>query len=152
MFGINIPTFKLLDVLGVELEYRKSPFPNSIRNVFNSLYPVPVEDAARGDYSYYDLDSPRYTDTTHAAFQWLPGDATHSDPLGFQRKMAAEFKKDDWKWSLYARKTVTPGLTVHAQAASDHLRQIDPSVRPMFFPTTQRLSDWYYILRLEMGI
>ena len=30
MAGINLPTFRVLDVLSFELEYQDSPYPNSI--------------------------------------------------------------------------------------------------------------------------
>jgi hypothetical protein len=150
MFGLNIPTFKLLDMLCLEVEYRKSRFPNTTYFVFEQMYPLPITEIS--DYSVYDLDAPRYADTTHAEFQWLESDPGHTNPTGFRDKQVEEWKKDDWKWSVYARRQITEGLTLYAQAASDHLRHIIYQVRPMYTPTTQRPSEWYFLLRLEMGI
>jgi len=150
MFGLNIPTFKLLDMLSVEVEYRKSRFPNTNFYVYEQMWPLPIKDI--GDYSIYDLDAPRYTDTTHFDFQWLESDAGHTNPMGFRDKQAKEWEKDDWKWSVYARKQIIEGLTLYGQVASDHLRHIIYKVRPMYEPSTLKSSDWYYVLRLEMGI
>jgi hypothetical protein len=65
-----------------------------------------------------------------------------------------EIEKDDWKWSIYARKQITEGLTVFGQAARDHLRQITWEGGPKFagHSSTQFSGEWYYILRLELGI
>jgi hypothetical protein len=41
MLGINIPAFRLLDVLGLELEYWDSPYANSITNVEYNMLPLP---------------------------------------------------------------------------------------------------------------
>ncbi len=62
-------------------------------------------------------------------------------------------KKTSWKWSVYARRTILPGVSVHAQAANDHMRHFatffaDPHHRP----ATESNKDWYYVLRFEFGI
>lgn len=41
MFGINIPTFRLLDVLSVELEHWANPYPNSLEDVIRSNQACP---------------------------------------------------------------------------------------------------------------
>jgi len=41
MLGINLPVFKLLDVLGLEFEYQYSPYANSIVNVEYNMEPIP---------------------------------------------------------------------------------------------------------------
>jgi hypothetical protein len=43
MFGINLPAFKLLDVLNFEFEYLDSPYPNSYEYVYYKLQPLPKE-------------------------------------------------------------------------------------------------------------
>lgn len=62
-------------------------------------------------------------------------------------------KKTYWKWTAYARRPIMEGVTLHAQAANDHLRTYgtvfaNPAHRPM----TEKNSDWYYVLRLEFGL
>jgi hypothetical protein len=41
MIGMNIPTFRILNVLGIELEYWDSPYANSITNVEYNMMPLP---------------------------------------------------------------------------------------------------------------
>lgn len=135
MFGLNVPTFNLLDMLGVEFEYRKSRFRNTMAWVMNDTpNPIPLATTSE-DYSNYDLAHPRHT------------------PAAVD-SMDKAFKQDDWKWSLYARKKIVKGMTVHAQAASDHLRHFGFQIAPIpgYAPATERTKDWYYILRLEFGI
>ncbi len=59
---------------------------------------------------------------------------------------------DNLKWSLYAKRTLVPGLTLFAQAASDHLRLQDFNSRRSAQPVVNRPSEWYWLLRLEAGI
>ena len=122
MFGINIPTFKLLDMLSFEMEYHKSRFPNTIVSAFDNQLAIPVPPST--DWRVYDTANPAYKEVT----------------------------KDDWHWSLYARREVYDGIRLYAQVASDHLRHIDPEVKPLGEPTTVRPGEWYYVMRLEFGI
>ena len=43
MVGINLPAFKILDVLNFELEYWDSPYPNSYRYAYYDFLPLPTE-------------------------------------------------------------------------------------------------------------
>jgi hypothetical protein len=62
-------------------------------------------------------------------------------------------KKTYVKWTAYARRSLIEGVTLHAQAANDHLRSYGTVfANPAHRPTTERNSDWYYVLRLEFGI
>lgn len=62
-------------------------------------------------------------------------------------------KKTYWKWTAYARRNLIEGVTLHAQAANDHLRSYGTVfANPAHRPTTEKNSDWYYVLRLEFGI
>lgn len=63
-----------------------------------------------------------------------------------------EYTKDDWKWSVYARRKITQGLTVHAQVASDHLRHTDYEAKIHAQPTTLDYDEWYYVVRLDFGL
>jgi hypothetical protein len=120
MAGMNIPTFRLLDMLSLEMEYRKSRFRNNQNVVFNRKWPIPLTNTEENP-AVYDLP---------------------------------ELTKDDLKWSLYARKEVTEGINLFFQAASDHQRPIGFEYGPFLadFPATEFSSDWYYVLRVEVGI
>ncbi|MDO5576745.1 MAG: hypothetical protein Q4F84_06665, partial [Fibrobacter sp.] len=55
MFGLNIPTFKLLDVLAVEAEYYPSPYANAFHFVWKGNTPVPYFGINAG-MNYYSED------------------------------------------------------------------------------------------------
>lgn len=59
---------------------------------------------------------------------------------------------DDWKWTVYLSRKIVNGVTVYAQAASDHLRHFDNAAVPAARSATPTSKDWYYVLRLDFGI
>jgi hypothetical protein len=127
MFGFNIPTARFLDKLTIEGEYYHNRFSNSIKTSFNSVNPV-----------------------------WdLPTDAkrriTNPDPGQFLDS-AMQAKRQDWFWSVYAKKTIVPGFALHGQAARDHSRALNYFGNPGYQPFTQTYKDWYWALRLEFAI
>ena len=130
MVGINIPTFRALDMLGVEVEYRKSRFPDNYFAGFYDQQPIPSDGVT--DVSAYDPDA-----------------------AGFAER-EKDFDKDNLKWSVYAKRTLRKGLSVHAQAASDQIRFVTTEgggkFRPTWDPSTREPGQWYYLLRLEFGI
>jgi hypothetical protein len=135
MVGLDIPTFKLLDILGVEVEYKKSRFRNNMFWVMDDQpLPIPLSGTSE-DFTNYDVTDPKYT-------------AAQVD------SMNTKFGQDDLHWSIFARRKIANGMTVHAQVASDHLRHYGLQVAPIpgYAPATERTKDWYYILRLEFGI
>lgn len=79
-----------------------------------------------------------------------------TNPLPMDQNVSAydyTEKKTYWKWTAYARRPIVDGVTVHAQAANDHLRSFGTVfANPAHRPTTEKNSDWYYVLRLEFGI
>jgi hypothetical protein len=126
MFGMNLPAFRLLDVISVQFEYFKSRNPNAVVYSTSSL-PTPTS------WGY---------DAT--------GNVT-LDPNLIDRE-SQKVKGDDWKWSVYARKEVVKGLRIYTQVANDHARMpnewgANPSV-----PVTNASDEWYYLLRFELGI
>lgn len=60
--------------------------------------------------------------------------------------------KTNWKWTIYAKRSIITGLDIYAQAASDHLRHFNFAAAPGAEPATPRPGDWYYVLRLQFGI
>jgi hypothetical protein len=129
MAGINIPTFGILDQLSFEVEYHKSPYPNTNGSVLQSQLPIPIND---GQNPFdYDLGS-----MTAAK----------------QDSLSKAMKKDDVKWAIYARRTITKSVSITAQAANDYLRHFNFTASPSAIPATSLPSDWYYVLRLEFGI
>ncbi len=134
MLGVNLPAFKFLDVLSFEVEYLNNRFVNNYRNVIYDAIPTwyrAEELTPTGLPNEYSLTEEEYE---------------------FNQKWTS---RDNWKWSLYAKKEVTKGVRLYAQAASDHLRPytFDLGAFPAYVPVTNRNGkDWYYIVRLEFGI
>lgn len=126
MFGLNLPTFRWLDLLTFQMEYYNSPFPNSIENAYRFQMPtLPFVDALGNS----NLDPNEYDPTRR------------------------EVTEDNWKWSLLARKTIARGFTLYAQAANDNLRLQNYNAVQSYAPTTNiQGRDWYYLIRLELGI
>ena len=124
--GLNLPTFKFLDVLSLEVEHYDSKFVNDFTNLIYSQTPtwnVPENGASASDAQIAQTNS--------------------------------DIKRDNWKWSLYGKKTVTKGIDIYAQAASDHFRSILINGGPLstMAPVTNRNGkDWYYLVRLQFGI
>lgn len=122
MVGFNVPTFKLFDVLSVEVEYYKSRFQNNIRDVFQLSYP-----------------------------KWqLPPSQTTSTYPAFIDSSKIE-TEDDLHWSVYAKKTLFEGLDLYLQVASDHMRVLSFNAEPSDLDVTRKPSQWYYLARLQMG-
>jgi hypothetical protein len=112
MIGMNVPTFRLLDLLSIQAEYYKSLFSNSYQ------------------YSYF-------------AYPVWTVNPTYNP---------ARENRDDWKWSVNARKSVNRIFTLHAQVASDHLSLTEFNLNPSSTSLTQSPSQWYYLLRMECGL
>jgi len=125
MFGINLPTFKLLDVLSFELEYFNSNLPNSTLNPINSQLPLPDILGSAGSVTQQNIDA--YNNTVSGG---------------------------KWKWSVYGVRQIIKGIQVYAQVANDDIRTIDftAGALPTYAPVTDRPSDWYYLIRLQVGI
>jgi hypothetical protein len=126
MLGVNLPTMGVLNKLNVEVEYRKSRFSNTVGLLYDRAVPLPLKDETQ--------DNPyNYSDEAVAADE-------------------SKFTKDDIKWSVYAYRQITEGISLHAQVASDHMRHFGPEVKPTESPVTRNTSDWYYLLRLDFGL
>lgn len=122
MVGFNLPTFKLLDVFSIEVEYYKNRYQNNIRDVFQLSYPK------------WQLP-PGQTTTTYPAF---------IDTSSIETE-------DDIHWSIYAKKSLFEGLDLFVQVASDHMRVLSFNAEPGDIDVTRKPSQWYYLARLQMG-
>ena len=63
MFGFNIPTFKLLDVLSMEWEWFGSPYPNDMEMIYMDGIPVTQKSYKSGSTSTYE-------DSTNDNWKW----------------------------------------------------------------------------------
>ncbi len=117
MAGFNVPAFRLLDVLAVEVERFQSPYTNSTKNVWQYRSPVP------------------YTG--------------QSVPVGPGDDVYANAARDDWRWSVYASKTLAGFIRVSAQCAKDHSsRAWWTGGAGGYEDITQVPGDWYWMARV----
>jgi hypothetical protein len=58
---------------------------------------------------------------------------------------------DDWRWSFYASRQLTEGVSLHGQIASDHQRHPDFWGVLGNEPATTKTTEWYYVFRLAFG-
>ncbi len=115
MGGLNIPTFRLLDMLTVEAEYCSYPYRqstndpnvvgNAVPNVLEPLYPV-----------------------------YKP------------------IRGDDWKWSVYARRSIGENFSIYAQVANDHLRNAFIFGAPASEGFLTNRNHWYWVCKLGYAI
>ena len=135
MMGVNLPAFKLLDVLSLEVEYYNNQFANNYSNVLYDAYPTwPEFNDATGYGTLAELQAV------------VDAEKAYNDKWN---------SHDNWKWTVYAKKNVTKGVRIYAQAASDHLRTINFNLGPFpsYVPVTNKNGkEWYYLIRLEFGI
>jgi hypothetical protein len=151
LFGLNIPTFGLLEVLNVELDYRKSVFENALALAWDQRLPIPITSQTDNPLTYREEGRRPYLDEQVAQGQTLAyADSAFTAELG-QREMAAS--ENAWHWSIYAKRKLSSSVSITAQIASDHLRHFDiVFATPSSTPATKRTKDWYYVVRLEFGI
>jgi hypothetical protein len=132
MFGFNFPTFKLLDVLSFEWEYYGSQFSNNMSLAQNQQDPVWF---INNDYD------PKEFDSTAASAGAPP--------------------KDNWKWAIYAKKSLGKAVSLHLQLANDHMRMITyPNTYPDYSDATRGVDnwyrmfqkDWYFDFKVQIGI
>ena len=126
MLGMNIPTFRLLDLLSIQVESYKSPY-NDIDYFNASSIPIWKTKFAQDSSKKYLVDANRTV---------IPV-ANH---------------EDDFKWSVYAKKILNKSVTLYGQAASDHFRLTDADYRVTAVPLTTKTNQWYYLLRLEFAL
>ncbi len=114
MAGLNVPTFKLLDFLSVEVEWFGNPYPNNLNTIMFDNQPVALS-------SYGNEKDSLYLNN-------------HGD---------------DWKWSVYGKKTFADHFNVIFQAARDHMRwyRLDYT-KEDGKEALRKNNEWYYTFKL----
>jgi len=147
MVGFNIPTFKILDRLSLELEFRDPEFLNSSRVSFEEDgLPLPYIPRPSSSITY---DSTLLAYKSKVRPAW---DTSGFGGTGGTVQQDSLMKGRGFKWSVYAKRTIIPGITVYCQAASDHMRGIHFRGYPLSNPLVETWKDWYFLFRVELGI
>lgn len=130
MLGFNVPTFKLLDVLTIEVEHYGSQFPNS-------NFKLQTEFVSRGG----DHGGNAYPPIPVIPIS-APGKGSD---LGY---VPSEWDADNWKWAVFAKRRLTDGLFASLQVASDNGRGwVYPQGR-QYYSIFLGPSEWYWMGRI----
>jgi len=114
MFGFNVPTFRLLDMLSLEGEWFGARYPDS--------------------YKSY-LDGHSFTPAS-------PGD----------KEVADDYRHDDWKWAIYAKKTVFGGLSIIGLVGRDHMRtETYIKLYQDYEAALIKNNEWYWMLKFKFS-
>lgn len=129
MFGFNFPAFKLLDVLSLECEYYGKKYPNS----------VPIPRIAAGSNGYYPATC-------------LPALRTSLGGSGEYDSLYTLGGAVNWKWAVYAKKTLFDNFSITAQAARDHILNITKGLSAKETDREEALvqkNQWYWMLKFS---
>lgn len=130
MIGLNLPTFRMLDMLAVELEWFGSRAPNS------SAY----SQQAISKISDGSIPQPR------------PQPSVYPENLSEAGYSPEDWEKDNIRWSVFTRRNLVRGLSLDFQAASDNSRGwVFPSGR-RYWAYFRSPSDWYWMFKLTASI
>jgi hypothetical protein len=113
MFGLNVPTFKWLDILSIQGEWYGWPYMDAFYYVNTAgINATPI---------------PRY--------------------IGYTRD---DYKKDNWKWSVYAKKTLAQHFSIIGQMSRDHTHH------DIYFEAAEddnevftRTNEWGWWMKLQ---
>lgn len=129
MIGFNLPTFRQLDVLAVELEWFGSRAPNS------------------SAYSQQTIGK-----TEDGVPLFFPQPSIHADKLPELGYHPEDWEDDNIRWSVFARRQVVRGLSLDLQAASDNSRGWTYPAGRRYWSFFRSPSDWYWMLKLTANI
>jgi len=125
MVGFNFPTFKILDVLSIEVQRYKTPYINTQEYIWKASSAVPY--VPLKNFMNHDLE-------------W---------------KDSLAVTDDDIRWSIYASKQFGKYLRFSAQAACDHTPKIWYTPFPVVQSTkysdlVPKSDNCYYMMRMSI--
>ncbi len=143
MLGVNLPTFRLLNAFSFEVEYFRNGNPDDMGSQQAKLNPA---------YAYNKVpDNLPQDNGGGLGSVATPG---QQDFYSVLLKDKNDNHRDDWKWTLYAVKQVTTGISIRGQVANDHFRAQD-TYFPGYWSGPSMLrtpKDWYYLISINLGI
>lgn len=120
MAGVDLPTWGLLTTFSVEAEYLKNPY-------YARKYPI----GDAGGSSYSPLPN------LNSALEYLPENLPNT-------------VSNDWRWSIYAKRSLNNWIDLEGRAASDHMRlYVFNGDYASGEPYTRRTKDWYFLVRIS---
>lgn len=134
MAGFNFPVFKQLDVLSLEMEYYGKKYVNRVPIYANSnnmlRLPLPYDPKINQGYPYGDT-------LTH-----------RPEASGAYSKETYKKGTAQWKWSVYAKRTLFERFTITTQLARDHsLIKTGLAQNVDFEEIFIKNNQWYWMLK-----
>ena len=117
MFGVNVPTWRLLDVCNIEFEHYATPFDPTDRPETDPGEGEPIPDPQAWSQAY--------------------------------NNGAHELNALAWKWSIYMKKTLTPGVACILQLARDHTRLNYEDGYPTYSENLLLPGQWEWTAKIE---
>jgi hypothetical protein len=72
------------------------------------------------------------------------------DPSGSYTSTIDGFTYDNWKWSVYAKKTILGGLSLIGQVARDHMRLSEKYPKNYDFEAAlEQNSHWWWVAKIQ---
>lgn len=134
LVGLNVPTFGLLELLSLELEYYDSPYQNDPYKLVGAYDVFEFSDGNSINYAMSPIPP-----SSKAGHEHLSRTAVDYDP-----------GKDNLKWSLFASKKVRERITLKVQIASDHWRV--PNNNFVQYEAVANPRQFYGSMRIDYAI
>jgi hypothetical protein len=153
MFGINIPTAGILDVLNIEYEYYGNRYSSDTYKAYRRYSPIPmgIDDYELVKEVVYDTT---YDGTGAVISLTNPREVIEGTDILFSDHDPYNVTWDNHKWSVYAAKTIRNHIRFSLQVACDHYRPADPFKRHDGDPfnsyrtVSTHANDWYTAFRI----
>jgi len=134
MMGFNIPTFKVLDHLSLEIEWYGAKYRNDMEELMEDGSPIP-----RSSFNAARYDTAAARDSITISNVKYPNE----DPYNIDN-----MTKDNWKWSLHAARTLGGHLRISGQIANDHFRPVGTGNSKSYFTAFSTMDDWYWMFKV----
>ena len=145
MVGFNLPMFKLLDHLSLEMEWYAAPFRDDFsryqvnRGSFES--PIPVSNAfANRNPQTIVIDTATGQTRVVVAGTNIPFE---------QANLEKNLEKDNFKWSLHGSKVIQQHFRISFQLANDHFRPGGTPAQPSWEAILSTPEDWYWMSKVS---
>ncbi|HKP96205.1 MAG TPA: hypothetical protein VJ385_10645 [Fibrobacteria bacterium] len=144
MMGFNLPMFRFLDHLSLEVEWYGAKFKDDysryrsgVRSFYESPIPVSNSFLSRSPQAYIDP-------VTGAKSTVVSGTTIPFDQADVEKSQY----RDNWKWSLHGSKIIQNHFKVSFQVANDHLRPGGTQDQPSFDAVLTTPKDWYWMTKV----
>jgi hypothetical protein len=146
MGGFNIPTFRLLDHLSLEVEWYGAKFRDDYtryqpaRSYFES--PIPVSNAF-----FHRNKETRVDPVTGESRDFFSGTDTPFSEVDLEKNITS----DNIKWSLHGSKIIQDHFRISFQVANDHFRPGGTGTQdtPTWEAILSNTKDWYWMSKVS---